>query len=122
MRRILVVEDDEILNDVYRTILSTEPYEIETAYNGEEALDLCKEREYDLILLDLMMPNVDGLEFLERFKPEIHPKTKIIVTSNLSTGDMLSKAIKLGAHNSVIKADISPKQLIGLVRYEVEAN
>lgn len=122
MRKILVVEDDEILNDVYRTILSTEPYDIDVAFNGQEALERCNETDYDLILLDLMMPNVDGISFLKSFTPELHPNTKIIVTSNLSAGDMLTKAIKLGAHNSVIKADISPKQLISLVRYEVEAN
>lgn len=121
MRRLLIVEDDDILNDVYKMILSTEPYDIDVAFSGQEALNHINKQSYDLILLDLMMPEMDGVEFLQQFQPDLHPETKIIITSNLSAGDMVTQAMQLGAHKSVVKADLSPKQLINLVRYEVEA-
>lgn len=119
MRRILVVEDEPDLRDTYELILTTEPYEVSIATNGEQALKLCEKQTYDLILLDLMMPIMDGVGFLEAFQAEEHPKTKIIIISNLSMGEMLSKAMSLGAQRSVVKADLTPKQLLNLVRYEV---
>jgi CheY-like chemotaxis protein len=121
MRKILLVEDDEILRETYATILSSEPYLLETATNGKEALSMCKDTTYDLILLDLMMPVMNGVEFLKQFWP-FPAITKIIVLSNVSPGDLLDKAMKIGAHRSVLKADLSPKQLLAMVRYEVDAS
>jgi CheY-like chemotaxis protein len=117
MRKILLVEDDQILRETYATILSTEPYIIDTAPNGLVALEKTKDTTYDLILLDLMMPVLDGVGFLEKFAP-FPPQTKIIVLSNVSPGDLLDKAIRLGVHRTALKADLSPKQLLTLVRYE----
>ncbi|MFI5275430.1 MAG: PleD family two-component system response regulator [Candidatus Saccharimonadales bacterium] len=119
MRKILVVEDEPELRDTYELILSTEPYEVRVASNGKQALEICQEKSYQLILLDLMMPIMDGVQFLENFKVEEHPNTKIIIISNLSMGEMLSKAMELGAQRSVVKADLTPKELLSLVRYEV---
>jgi CheY-like chemotaxis protein len=120
MRKILLVEDDDVLRETYATILSTEPYLLDAAANGREALDKCNVTTYDLILLDLMMPVLDGVGFLEKFVPA-SPLTRIIVLSNVSPGDLLDKAMKLGAHRNVLKADLSPKQLLALVRYEAES-
>lgn len=122
MRKILVVEDEPDLRDTYELILTTEPYEVSTASNGKIALELCDKKEFDLILLDLMMPIMDGVQFLEYFKTSDHPKTKIIIISNLSMGNMLTKAMKLGVLRNVVKSDLTPKQLISLVRYEVSAS
>lgn len=119
MRKILVVEDEPELRDTYELILSTEPYDVNVASNGKQALDLCIGKSYQLILLDLMMPIMDGVQFLESFKVEEHPNTKIIIISNLSMGEMLNKALELGAQRSVVKADLTPKELLSLVRYEV---
>lgn len=121
MRKVLVVEDETILRDTYKLILSTEPYDIHVAADGKEALALCEKHAFDLILLDLMMPAVNGVEFLRLFSPEDHPHTKVVVISNLSSGEMLDEALKLGAHDHVVKSDLSPKQLLSRVRYEVEA-
>lgn len=123
VRKILIVEDEQILRETYEMILSSEPYIIFTAANGEEALSLCDEYTFDLILLDLMMPRVNGVQFLERFmNREERSRSKIIIISNLSSGENLTKAMNLGAHRSVVKADMSPRQLLSVVRYEVDAS
>lgn len=116
MRKILIVEDEDLLRESYRIIISTEPYDVDIAKNGQEALDKCAEKTYDLILLDLMMPVMDGIGFLERFD---NPSTKVIILSNLSSGDVLDQALKLGAESNVVKASLSPRELLSKVRYEV---
>lgn len=121
MHKILVVEDEPLLRESYKIVLSTEPYHIDVASNGQEALEKAKDVAYDLILLDLMMPIVDGNGFLERFIPTAPARTKVIILSNLSSGDEISRALKLGAHKNVLKADVSPKQLLSMVRYEVKS-
>lgn len=119
MRKILVVEDEPELRDTYELILTTEPYDVSVAMNGKQALELCHNKTYDLILLDLMMPIMDGVQFLKQFHPDEHQGTKIIIISNLSMGEMLKNAMELGAQRSVVKADLTPKELLSLVRYEV---
>jgi DNA-binding response OmpR family regulator len=120
MRKILIVEDEEILRETYRLILSTEPYIISVASHGEQALEMCEQTTFDLILLDLMMPKVDGVGFLEKFNQTNVPLPVVIILSNLSSGDELTKALTLGARKNVVKAEVSPRQLISLVRYELQ--
>jgi CheY-like chemotaxis protein len=121
MRKILVVEDEDILRETYEIILSTEPYDIDTAVNGEEALLKCKENVYDLILLDLMMPVMDGVTFLVKLNEYYALLPKIIILSNLSGGSELQQALKLGAQRNILKASLSPKQLVTTIRKEVAA-
>jgi CheY-like chemotaxis protein len=121
MRKILVVEDEDVLRETYDMILSTEPYLIETAANGEEALAKCLKTSFDLILLDLMMPILDGVGFLNKLNEHSETLPKIIILSNLSSGTELETALKLGAQNNILKASLTPKQLLTTVRYEVEA-
>jgi CheY-like chemotaxis protein len=122
MRRILVVEDEPVLREVYELVLGSEPFIVNLAENGQVALELCRQNTYDLILLDLMMPVLDGVGFLRAYAHQAPPTTRIIVLSNLSSGQALEEAIKLGAHRTELKANISPKQLSALVRYELDAS
>lgn len=123
MRKILIVEDEPLLRESYNMILSTEPYDVDVARNGQEALEKCSQTTYDLILLDLMMPVMDGPGFLEKYTADAgqHNPTNVIILSNLSSGDELNRALDLGARRNILKASLSPKQLIATVRYEVEA-
>jgi len=120
MRKILVVEDELLLRESYEIILSSEPYEVRLAENGESALELCRSVKFDLVLLDLMMPRVNGVMFLERMREQQIALPKTIVMSNLSSGKELAQALRLGVHKSVIKADLSPRQLLSMIRYELE--
>ncbi len=119
MRRVLVVEDEDILRETYELILGTLPYQVDSAANGQIALDKCSGVTYDLILLDIMMPVMNGIEFLQKFIPTAPVHTRVIIMSNLSSSTELETALKLGASQSVLKADISPKQLLAMVRYEM---
>ena len=121
MRRILVVEDEDLLREMYELVLSAQAFIIDTAENGQVALDLVRKNTYDLILLDLMMPVLDGVGFLRQFQEIAPPPTRIIVLSNISHGRQLDAAMLLGAHRKELKANVSPKQLVALVRRELEA-
>lgn len=121
MRRILLVEDETILRETYEMILSTEPYIIDTAENGLEGLEKCKVTVYDLILLDIMMPVMDGLTFLRELKKAGLSDQRIILMTNLSGVTEIEDGLKLGAERSILKANLSPKQLLSTVRYELEA-
>jgi DNA-binding response OmpR family regulator len=121
MRKILLVEDEPSLREVYSLILNTQPYDIHVAVNGQDALEKCQKNKYDLILLDLMMPVVDGVGFLKQFAAARGSLPKVVVLSNLSSGSELVEARQLGVQKSILKSDLSPRQLLSTVRYELEA-
>ncbi len=114
--KILVVEDEQTLNEAYEMILSQSGYEVEVAHDGEEALEQTKKFEPDLILLDLRMPRLGGIGFLEKYDlQKLHPKVKVIVFSNLDTQSEIDQAYKLGAQRYMLKAWASPKELLSIV-------
>jgi len=122
VRKILLVEDENALREAYTLILSSQPYELHVAANGQEALEKCMDHSFDLVLLDLMMPVLSGVGFLEKFSvAKYFQNTKIVLLSNLSSGKDLAKAMSFGIRRNVLKADISPKQLLSIVRYELDA-
>lgn len=117
MRKILIVEDEPILRETYQTIISTEPYVCEVAENGKVALEMCSIRDYDLILLDIMMPVMNGIDFLEKYPKLSEMASKIVILSNLSSGKEFERAKELGITRSLVKADTSPRELISTIRY-----
>ncbi|CAN5692544.1 hypothetical protein BH23PAT2_BH23PAT2_02130 [soil metagenome] len=117
MQKILIVEDEQTLNEAYKMILEKNGYTVYSAFNGKEALEVTKEIEPDLILLDLLMPSMSGIEFLKAYKPrEEHPDVKIVVFSNMDTKDDIDTAHELGADKYMLKAWASPKELVKLAR------
>lgn len=122
MSNILIVEDDQFLRDAYSMILSTQPYNISSAEDGVQALRLCEANQYDVILLDLMMPGLDGLGFLKVFSTHnAFSKTKIIVFSNLSSGDELERVKAFNVFKTVVKAELAPRELIDLVQNALQS-
>jgi len=114
MKKILIVEDDKALHAAYRTILEKEKYEVFGAYNGQEALDILDNKKVDLILLDISMPKMNGIEFLEKFANV--SGTKVIVFSNLDSEKEINKVYELGAHRYILKAWASPLELVKVVK------
>lgn len=123
MANILVVEDEKTLNNAYQMILEKEGHNVETAFNGEEALEKATANEPDIILLDLLMPKMNGLEFLQAYDlNEKHPNTVVVILSNLDMDKEIQQAFKLGAYKYILKAMTSPSQLATMVNHLINRN
>ena len=114
--KILIVEDERSLNEAYEMVLSSEGYQTYSAFDGEQALKITDDIEPDLILLDLRMPKIGGIEFLKKYNPSKHPDVKIVIFSNLDTQKEIDEAYELGAQKYILKAWASPKELVRMVQ------
>ena len=101
-RRVLIVDDEEILREVLSELLDSESWESDAVETGGEALVRMREREYGVVLLDLMLPDIDGLDVLEELQKLEHPPTAIMLTAYASL-DKAVRATKLGAFNFLAK-------------------
>lgn len=116
MAKILYIEDDSRFSDTYNFLFTKEGHTLLWARDGQEGLAVANSENPDVILLDMMMPGMSGMDFLKEYKPkELHPDVKVVVFSNLQTDDAVRSAMELGADRYEIKATFSPKQLVGLV-------
>lgn len=116
MATILIVEDEQNLNEAYQMILQNQGHDVHAAYDGKEALNITSDIEPDLILLDLRMPHMGGVEFLKKYNlKKDHPKVKVVIFSNLDTQQEIDEAYNLGANKYMLKAWASPKELVQLV-------
>jgi CheY-like chemotaxis protein len=113
---ILIVEDEHTLNEAYQMILRKSGYQVRVAFDGKEALEVAAQEEPALILLDLRMPRMDGLDFLRHYKLlDEHPKVRVIVFSNYDMQKEIDEAYRLGADRYFMKALASPKELLQVV-------
>lgn len=117
MSNILVVEDDASIREAFSIILSLNSgYTVTVAENGQVALGLCHEKNYDLILLDIMMPVMDGPAFLKEYSTAYPDDiSRIIIMSNLSSGSELSIVQDFGVDKSVLKSSLTPQRLMSVV-------
>ncbi|HUP26408.1 MAG TPA: response regulator [Candidatus Limnocylindrales bacterium] len=117
MTKILIVEDEAMLRDVYAALFKMEKYQVAEAGNGKEAVRQLKLFKPDIVLLDVLMPVMGGIEFLEKTKiKQNHPHLKVLVLSNLSDTATLQQVTKLGATKYFLKASLSPTQLVEAVK------
>jgi CheY-like chemotaxis protein len=118
MARILVIEDDKGTREIYAQVLKQAGYSVEIAEDGEMGLFKARQGGFDLILMDIMLPRIDGLELLAGLKKE-PPKVqngKIVILSNLSHDPVINKAKELGAYTAFTKSNINPGQLVEEVK------
>lgn len=111
--KVLIVEDDEIIREVYALKFELEGYPVAVAENGQIGLEKAKEFEPEIILLDMMMPVMGGLEFMQRFSSR--GGTQIIVFSNISAPGQVNDVLKLGASAYWIKSDYTPDRAVAAV-------
>lgn len=116
MAKILIIEDYPNIRKVYETVLTAEGHDVVTASEGKEALEKATAKQPDLILLDLLMPGVSGLDFLRAYNIPEHPDTKVIVFSNLSSPELAKEAAELGASKYFTKSSLTPKELATAVK------
>lgn len=110
MAKILIVEDDEFIRDIYLETLKSKGYAVDIALDGKEAYDKIKSSAYDLILLDIILPKITGLELVKKLNTEgINLKSSVIFTTNSDEEKDLDEAITLGA-GYIIKSNLTPDQ------------
>ncbi|HWY79249.1 MAG TPA: response regulator [Candidatus Sulfotelmatobacter sp.] len=117
-KKVMVVDDDQYIRELYVEILKDEGYEVESAENGEVALNKLKNGGYNLILLDIMMPKLDGLGIMDALNKTPPPMKNgpIILLTNLDHDPLIKDAMSKGAIAFIIKADITPDDLLGQVK------
>ena len=111
-RKVLIVEDETILREAYAIVLTSHGFSVTTAANGLLALDELNREVPDLILLDMLMPVMNGEQFLHESKVlKKHKGVKVIVYSNLSDRETVDKLKQLGVHEHILKSSMAPNQL-----------
>ncbi len=113
-KRILIVEDDQFLREFYQELLTSEGYNVDAAGDGETALKKIQELEFDLILLDIMLPKKDGVQILRDLKitPPKSSKASIVVLTNLGQDSVIKQCFELGAAGYLIKSALNPDQVL----------
>ncbi len=115
MARVLVVEDDAALQEAYSFLLNAQGHKVTSAYNGAEALSCIESATYDVILLDMHMPVMNGLVFLEKFQKKRPADTTIIFFSNMIEPKIQKQALTLGADKCILKSSMTPKKMLQLI-------
>jgi CheY-like chemotaxis protein len=113
MSSILVIEDDEAVRILYKRLFALEHYDIHVAADGTEGLRLAREVKPNLILLDILMPDMDGVDVLQKLKSD--PETKnciVLMMTNIGEESIIAESIGLGAAGYIVKAHCSPEQLL----------
>jgi len=113
--KILVVEDEKYMRDLYIKLLQEEGYEVDWAADGVSAYEKIIPGKYDLVLLDLMLPKMDGIsiikKLLEKYK-SINNLPKIVVLTNLGTDKIMMEAITLGVRGYILKSEVTPDKIL----------
>lgn len=116
-KKILCIEDEHFIGELYTRALKKAGYEIAVVPDGSEGLKAALSNTYDIILLDLMVPGITGMDILRqlRQKTDNPIRAKIVITTNLEVKDGLHKELENMADGYIIKAEITPHQLVDFV-------
>ena len=121
MAKILIIEDDKFLRELIIQKLGREGYDVMEAPEGEAGLSKMKEERPDLVLLDLILPGIDGFEVLSRMKKDpALASIPVIILSNLGQRDDVQKGIDLGAEDYLIKAHFTPGEIVEKIKTTLE--
>jgi two-component system sensor histidine kinase/response regulator len=119
--KIAIVEDDQAIAQMYRMKFESSGYEVETAENGKLGLELAEKMNPDIILLDLMMPEMNGDEMLSKMRQTNWGKSiKVIILTNIGEQEIPDDVKKLGVKAVILKADMTPKQVEQLVENHLQ--
>ncbi|HUI05908.1 MAG TPA: response regulator [Verrucomicrobiae bacterium] len=116
MKRVLIIEDDPFVAGLYRSELTEAGFTVDVASTGDSAMELFNSQRPDLVLLDLMLPDINGLEVLERIRSTADPRDlPVLVFTNAYLGGMVQQAWELGANLVLTKTGHTPKQMVQLI-------
>lgn len=113
MAKLLIIEDEEFIRNLYKRQFEKEGFTIDGFGLGKEGLDAALANKYDLLLLDIMLPDISGIEVLRQIKQS--PVTKdmlVVLLTNLGQDDIIKEGFKMGATGYLIKASFTPEQVV----------
>ncbi len=116
-KKVFIIEDDEMISSMYKTKLEAEKFIVKTIANGFEGLKAVEQEAPDLVLLDIMLPQLDGFSVLRQLKK--NPKTKnipVVIMTNLGTEEDIAKGKQAGAVDYIVKANFTPAQVIEKIK------
>lgn len=118
IKTILIVEDDRFIGEMYVRSLKKAGYEVDWVIDGNDGLIAARNKKYDLILLDVMLPERRGTEILEALRgtEDLIPNTKVIVLTNFEQDDESRMAMEARADAYLIKAEITPNKLLSVIK------
>lgn len=117
MKQVLLVEDDPFLIDIYKKKLKDAGFRVEVAEKGSEALPLLRKKRPHLLILDIVLPEINGWEILRKIKKDSTlGGFKIVILSNLGQKEEVNKGLKLGATKYLIKAHYTPSEVVKEVK------
>lgn len=115
--KIAIIEDDMAIVQMYRTKFESEGYDVLTAPDGASGLELIDEAQPDIVLLDLMMPNMNGLEMLAKLRSQPNGRAaKVVVLTNMGDTETATKVYKMAADDYIVKAEMTPRQVADRVK------
>jgi len=118
-KKVLIVEDERLIAKPLAMKLQFSGFEVKNAYDGEEALAMLAKEKFDIVLLDLMMPRVDGFDVLTEMKKR-GDNTQVIVATNLNQEADVSKVLELGVTSYYVKSDTSLDEIVENVKRALE--
>lgn len=113
-KKILVIEDEQFISELYVRALVKDGYEVKVVVDGQAGLQEAQTNAYDIILLDIMLPNLTGTEILKRLRDTNetpHLRAKVIITTNLELDEENRLAMESHADGYIVKAEVTPKEL-----------
>jgi DNA-binding NtrC family response regulator len=117
MATILVIEDEQPIAHAYQLVLEQAGYRVIIATNANDAMKLIQDEKPAVVLLDILMPDINGLELLKKLDLKSNfPDTKVFAISNVETPSVAEEALKLGAADYLRKVDYTPRQIVELVQ------
>ena len=122
MTKVAIIEDDRAIAQMYRIKFEAEGYEVETADNGKLGLELAEKMKPDIILLDLMMPIMNGDEMLKELRLTDWGKDiKVIILTNMGEQELPERVRALGVKKIIAKADMTPRQVAEVVKQQLQS-
>lgn len=110
-KRILMIEDFPVMQKFYKDALEKAGHQLDIAGDGLQALEKVHQNTYDVILLDMLLPNMNGIEFLEQYQDR-PSSTTIVILSDFAEPSRIERAKELGVHEYLIKSDYPPSELV----------
>lgn len=111
-KKVLLVEDEDSIRDLYTRQLTHDGFLVTAVADGKSSLDLLKTETFDALLLDIMLPDMNGLEVLREIKAgNLHPEMKTIMLTNLGQEELIKQAFSMGSQGYLIKSSYTPEQI-----------